>query len=78
MYTGIHLSPKLLFFFEKYWFISLHQILVAAWGILFPDQALNPDPLCWESGVLAAEPLEKPQPPCFLVFYTANMSLVGK
>ena len=55
------------FIFMKYLylFIWLHQVFVAvcwisgcstelllvACGIQFPDQGLNPDPLCWEHGV---------------------------
>ena len=44
-----------------YLFIRLHQVLVAACkllvaacGIWFPDQELNPGPLHWERGVLAS------------------------
>jgi len=37
-----------------YLFIRLHQALVVACGIWFPDQELNPGPLHWERGVLAS------------------------
>ena len=33
--------------------IWLYQVLVAAYGISFPDQGLNPAPLHWELRVLA-------------------------
>ena len=36
-----------------YWFIWLHSFSVAARGIWFPDQGLNPGPQHWEWGVLA-------------------------
>ena len=32
------------------------ELLVAACGILFPDQGSNPGPLHWERGVLATGP----------------------
>ena len=34
------------------------ELLVAAWGIWFPDQGSNQDPLLWELRVLAAGPQE--------------------
>ena len=37
---------------------------VEACGFWFPDQGLNPDPLHWESGVLATEPPGKPSTHC--------------
>ena len=40
-------------------FLLLHQVLVTACGILFPEQRVNLHPLCWEHGVLAAGPLRK-------------------
>ena len=36
--------------------VTVWKPLVAAWGILFPDQRLNPSLLHWESGVLATGP----------------------
>ena len=42
--------------FIFYLFIWLHQVLVAAYGIWFPDQGLNLGPLHWEPGVLATGP----------------------
>ena len=43
-------------FKKKYLFLWLSQVLVAACGIQFPDQGLNPSPLHWELGVLATGP----------------------
>lgn len=40
-------------------FIWLQQVLVAACGIYFPEQQLNPGCLHWECGVLAIWPLGK-------------------
>ena len=37
----------------------LHRLLVAACGILFPDQGLNPGPLHWKCNVLTTEPSGK-------------------
>ena len=34
--------------------VDAHELLVAACGILFPDQGWNPVPLHWEHGVSAA------------------------
>ena len=48
------------FCFNIYLFIWLCQVLVAACGILFPDQGLNLGPLHWEHGVLATGPPRKP------------------
>ena len=36
------------FFFFNYLFIWLHEVLVTAHGILFPDLGLNPGPLHWK------------------------------
>ena len=56
-------QPQVLvsFFFKHFFclFIWLCEILVAAWGIQFPDQGLNPGPLHWEHRVLATGPPEK-------------------
>ena len=40
-------------------FILLHQVLVTACGIQFPEQRSNLHPLCSEHGVLATGPLGK-------------------
>ena len=45
-----------LLFFLNYLFIWLHEVLVTALGILFPEQGLNPGPLHWKHRVLATEP----------------------
>ena len=38
---------------------GVQMLLVAACGIQFPDQGLNPGPLHWEHGVSATQPQEK-------------------
>ena len=53
-----------------YLFIRLHQALVVACGIWFPDQELNPGPLHWEHGVLATEPLGKSQDGLLFIVYS--------
>ena len=40
-------------------FIWLHQVLITAYGILFPDQGSNLGPLHWELRVLTTGPAEK-------------------
>ena len=50
-------------------FIWLCQVLVAAHGIQFPDQGLNPSPLHWELGVLATGP---PGKSLFLYFFKSR------
>ena len=42
--------------------IWLHQVLVAACGIEFPDQGSNPGLLHWKQGALATGPPGKSQP----------------
>ena len=50
----------LVFFFVcLFLFIWRRHVLVAACGVWFPDQGLNPGPLRWEHRVLAAGPLGK-------------------
>ena len=46
----------LIYFSRKYLFIWLHQVLVTACRIKFPDQGLNLGPLHWKLGVLATGP----------------------
>ena len=43
-----------------YFPIWLHQVLVVACGVYFPDWELSLGPLCWEHGVLATRPPGKP------------------
>ena len=73
LYLGITIIPESLFSFfllflhiysTYYLFIWLCQILVAACGIQFPYQGLNPGPLYWEHGVLATGP---PGNSCFFL-----------
>ena len=80
----------LLFFFFLtfiYLFIWLPQILVQysepgifhlhwmeACGIYFPDQMLNPDPMHWELGVLAAGPPGKSHSGYFLTLKHSPVS----
>ena len=45
--------------FKRYLFIWLHQVFLAAYGIQFPDQALNLGLLHWEHRVLATGPSGK-------------------
>ena len=49
-------DPLCLFFRNVYLLIWLSQVLVAACGIKFLDQGLNPGRLHWEHGVLATGP----------------------
>ena len=44
---------------KNFLFIWLHHVLVVACGIYFPNQGLNPGPLCWEYSVLATGPSGK-------------------
>ena len=53
-----------------YFFIWLFQALVAAGGILFPEQQLNPGPLHWELRVLAMGP---PGKSLFLYFLSQEL-----
>ena len=55
--SNFAVNPKL--FFILILFIWLHQVLVAACEILFPDQGLNLGLLHWELRVLATGPREK-------------------
>ena len=55
-------------FKKKYLFLWLSQVLVAACGIQFPDQGLNPSPLHWELGVLATGPPGKSQNGCLFKY----------
>ena len=55
--SNFAVNPKLFFIFIV--FIWLHQVLVAACEILFPDQGLNLGLLHWELRVLATGPREK-------------------
>ena len=45
-----------IFYKKHYLFIWLHLVLVAAYGIQFPDQESNLGPLPWELRVLATGP----------------------
>ena len=47
--------------FKYYLFIWLNQVLVAACGIQFLDQGLNPGPLALGAGVLTTGPPGKSQ-----------------
>ena len=47
----INLPNNKTFFFSKYLFVWLKWVLVAACGIYYPDQVLNPGPLLWEQRV---------------------------
>ena len=55
---NLHLAPIsfCLFVFKKCVFIWLHQVVVAACGIEFPDEGWNLNPLHWECRVLATVP----------------------
>ena len=57
-------------FFKINLFIWLHEVLVTAHGILFPDQGLNPGPLHWKHRVSATEP---PGKSLVLVIKTFNL-----
>ena len=46
-------------FKKMYLFIWLHQVLVAACGVYFPDKGSNSGPLYWEHWVLATGPSGK-------------------
>ena len=61
-----------------YLFIWLHQVLVAAYGIWFPDQGLNLGPLHWEPGVLATGPLGKSHFDAFKGFQFSSLGLKEK
>ena len=47
---------KNIYIYLIYLLVWLCQVLVAAYGIYFPDQGLNPDYLHGEHGVLATGP----------------------
>ena len=48
---------------------SVQDLSVEAWGILFPDQGLNPGPQHREHSVLATEPPEKSRHSSFVISY---------
>ena len=48
------------FFFNTYFYFWLSQVLVAAYGNLFPDHGSNLDPLNWKCRALATGPQESP------------------
>ena len=53
LFTNIYVT----IYFWLYWVLVMTLgSLVAACGILFPDQGLNPGPLLWECDILAPGP----------------------
>ena len=48
--------------------VAVCELLVAAYGILFPDQGLTPGPLHWEFRVLATGPPGKSLNSLFFIF----------
>ena len=52
-------SPLILFIWLHQVLVAVCKLLVVACGIWFPDQRLNPGPLCWGHRVLATGPLGK-------------------
>ena len=49
---------------------SMWILPVGAWGIWFPDQGSNPDPLYWEHRILATGP---PGNPCITVYWQSRL-----